>query len=331
MSLKTKNLFLYLLIVLALLELLLFGWARNALIMNNSRIKYVQKQNIKHAYWELDQPGELESSWYASSFGLLSLQMKRELREQIAPVVESSSSDLEKYIAIRSWVHEQLSQKQESEKAITTDNPVQILDQAREGRKIFCGDYTLLYISLCHSVNLPARHISIWGNSTVGASSHAIVEVYIDGKWVVMDPTFDVHFMIGEELTSALDIHDYLYSNKTQKGKLKMVGKRRTTELIYMPYIFSYDLLLYSVYNIYWADTPIKKIWKSFIKLPVLRYFRKYHCIYIKENVNSDPFIVQRTIMFLVDLLIPAIIVAIGIIYLFYGVKLIKDKKREKV
>jgi len=48
MNLKSKNFFLQLLISLALLELLLVSWARYSLVMNNSRIKYIQKENSKY-------------------------------------------------------------------------------------------------------------------------------------------------------------------------------------------------------------------------------------------------------------------------------------------
>ncbi len=55
-----------------------------------------------------------------------------------------------------------------------------------------CGGYSLVMCEIARVSGLPARYLGIFGIPSAG--SHALVEVYFDGRWHLFDPTFGVFF-----------------------------------------------------------------------------------------------------------------------------------------
>lgn len=62
----------------------------------------------------------------------------------------------------------------------------------KEGYAI-CGGLSHVHRTLCRKVGLPARYIGAF-NLRPLMGSHAISEVYYDGKWHLLDPTFGLFF-----------------------------------------------------------------------------------------------------------------------------------------
>ena len=63
-----------------------------------------------------------------------------------------------------------------------------------------CGGMSQVYIGLLQAFGLKARYLSLVVDSSLflggtGLDTHVSVEVYLDGAWVVQDPTFNIHWV----------------------------------------------------------------------------------------------------------------------------------------
>lgn len=52
-----------------------------------------------------------------------------------------------------------------------------------------CRDFTHLAISLCRAAGVPARAVSAYAWDLEPPDMHAVLEVYLDGRWQLVDPT----------------------------------------------------------------------------------------------------------------------------------------------
>ncbi|MGY3670879.1 transglutaminase-like domain-containing protein (plasmid) [Marinovum sp. KMM 9989] len=52
-----------------------------------------------------------------------------------------------------------------------------------------CRDYAHVLIALVRAAGLPARFVSVYAPDVVPQDFHAVVEVYLDGGWHIVDPT----------------------------------------------------------------------------------------------------------------------------------------------
>jgi transglutaminase-like putative cysteine protease len=52
-----------------------------------------------------------------------------------------------------------------------------------------CRDFTHLGITLCRSLNIPARAVSAYAWKLEPPDFHAVFEVYLDGRWWLVDPS----------------------------------------------------------------------------------------------------------------------------------------------
>jgi len=73
-------------------------------------------------------------------------------------------------------------------------------------RGFICDAYAATYVSSCVSVGLNARMIHLGDENYNG---HYAAEVWSDehGKWIFMDPLYDVHFSLQQTPLSAIELH----------------------------------------------------------------------------------------------------------------------------
>lgn len=56
-------------------------------------------------------------------------------------------------------------------------------------RRGVCRDYAHLMIAMCRAMQIPARIVSAYGPEVNPQDFHAVVEVFLDGAWHLVDPT----------------------------------------------------------------------------------------------------------------------------------------------
>ena len=85
--------------------------------------------------------------------------------------------------AVRDWVNQQLHYVPGSSRS--ADGAI----QAYIARQGVCRDFAHLAIALLRSLDVPARLASTYAPGLSPMDFHAVAEAFIDGRWVVIDPT----------------------------------------------------------------------------------------------------------------------------------------------
>jgi len=114
------------------------------------------------------------------------LQLLRS-REELDEVLSTAQTQFEKIILLRSWAHRQW--ETGANFYYPPWDAVEILDLARkQGNRGFCAQYAIVFLQACQSLGLHARYVDL--------SGHFVVAVWSDdyNRWVVMDPTNDIHY-----------------------------------------------------------------------------------------------------------------------------------------
>jgi transglutaminase-like putative cysteine protease len=52
-----------------------------------------------------------------------------------------------------------------------------------------CRDFAHLAITLCRAANIPARAVAVYAEGLVPQDFHAVIEVFLNGSWWLVDPT----------------------------------------------------------------------------------------------------------------------------------------------
>ena len=122
-------------------------------------------------------------------------ETKEHLRRIATPLIEDSESDLEKALTLMNWVHNEI--KLDFTHGYDTYlHPIEILNNSRGG----CGQYAIVFTSLCLVSGIKSRIIAIENNS---GSGHILSEVLLGDKWKVFDPHFNIYYNY-----SAWDLHN---------------------------------------------------------------------------------------------------------------------------
>jgi len=108
-------------------------------------------------------------------------------REKLDEVVSTAKTQFEKIVLLRRWAHRQW--KMGATFYYPPWDAVEILDLARKhDNKGFCAQYAIVFLQACQSMGIHARYVDLPG--------HFVVAVWSDefNRWVVMDPTNDLHY-----------------------------------------------------------------------------------------------------------------------------------------
>ena len=108
-------------------------------------------------------------------------------REKLDEVVSSAKTQFETIKLLRAWTRRQW--EPGGRFYYPPWDAVEILDLARKyGNRGFCAQYGIVLLQACQSLGLHARYVDLPG--------HFVVAVWSDdyNRWVVMDPTNDIHY-----------------------------------------------------------------------------------------------------------------------------------------
>jgi hypothetical protein len=90
----------------------------------------------------------------------------------------------------------------------TLETAPESASQILHGGRGDCSEYTRLFVALCRSAGYPAREVTgvaYAGDSDPGLVYHAWAEVYVKGRWLAVDPTWDQLPIDATHLTLARD------------------------------------------------------------------------------------------------------------------------------
>lgn len=135
-------------------------------------------------------------------------------KNEVSPLIQEKTDELEKALIIKEWAMNQATMRGAD---IDAGTPYNMLTQMREGRGALCGGMASIYQAALSSVGMQARVIQLI-RSNLSEDTHVTVEVLLDNKWVVIDPTFNCYFIIGSEMASATDLHNLLLKNENPKN-----------------------------------------------------------------------------------------------------------------
>ena len=171
--------------------------------------------------------GEFPASSYAlreDDFHHPRLRLLRS-REKLDDVVSTAKTQFEKVVLLRGWVHRQW--KIGAAFYYPPWDAVEILDLARKhDNRGFCAQYAIVFLQACQSMGIHARYVDLPG--------HFVVAVWSDdfNRWVVMDPTNDLHYerdgapMRGRDLNRAYWTGDHReLVSVDSDGRRKAVGR----------------------------------------------------------------------------------------------------------
>lgn len=99
---------------------------------------------------------------------------------------------------------------------------------------------------LCRLEGVPARTVQLQRVTAAQSDSHVVAEVYLDGEWVLIDPTFDLRYEIAGKQLTALDMRDWVLENPFTRPEVTIVHGSSADA----PKISDYYINPYLLYNI---------------------------------------------------------------------------------
>ena len=172
-----------------------------------------------------------------------SIQSDRDSIRSIAEQLTANcADDYEKAVALHDWVCSYM--YYDTDNLDAEETPPFYATEIIQTQRAVCLGFATLYAALCRSIGLPCNVVSgyalgvgsdtEWTNETIVTDyqNHAWNEVYVSGRWVVVDTTWDSANKIenGEKIKGSEVSHLYFDSNLqffSQNHKIIEYSKRR--------------------------------------------------------------------------------------------------------
>lgn len=143
-------------------------------------------------------------------------------------LTEGLDNDYDKVLALHDWICTYMYYDEDS--LDKDETPPYYPTDILKTRKAVCRGYANLMASLCRSINIPCNVVLGYALGTVGVDSdtswtdetvstieqnHAWNEVYVDGRWMIVDTTWDCPNRIvnGEMISESEISHIYFDAN----------------------------------------------------------------------------------------------------------------------
>jgi hypothetical protein len=136
-------------------------------------------------------------------------------RENLDEVVSPGKTQFEKIVLLRGWARRQW-EAGPGPFYYPAWDALEILDLARQHHnRAFCAQYAVLFLQTCRSMGLHARYLDM---------GHFLASVWSDeyDRWVVMDPTNDLHYERKGEPMGDLELIGAAWSGRA--GGIEVVG-----------------------------------------------------------------------------------------------------------
>ncbi len=135
----------------------------------------------------------------------------KELREhyQLDEVVASGKDEFDKQVLLVDWVHHQFKKFGPASKE--PKGAIEILQALHEGATFNCAQYAQLFVSAAASLGWVDRELALrrhQDSPAGGSTEHSVTEIWSNQhrKWVMLDPTANMHIVKGGVPLNAWEI-----------------------------------------------------------------------------------------------------------------------------
>ncbi|OQA90139.1 MAG: Transglutaminase-like superfamily protein [Elusimicrobia bacterium ADurb.Bin231] len=148
-------------------------------------------------------------------------------RENLDSEAGNLKSEFDTIVALRNWTNKQWEQGNPNPYPPFNANVILELIRSKETGG-WCGQYGAVFAQACMSFGIPARYMEIMPE---GSGGHFLVEVYSRDykKWVLMDPTLNVHYEKDGIPLSVVELHNYKNHLKADNvlSSIRFIEKHR--------------------------------------------------------------------------------------------------------
>ncbi len=152
------------------------------------------------------------------------VQQPANLPEYQAPLNKQNitGSESEKSLQTLRWV----TQTATKIDTFRSGDPIAILNHIQSGGGVICSNLAIVLRSALATQQIPSRKVWLMRNMLDTKDTHVTVEVLLKGKWVLLDPTFNLSFTNPQgELLSAQEVHNALLRGESNNIKIKEYGQ----------------------------------------------------------------------------------------------------------
>lgn len=136
---------------------------------------------------------------------------------QLDIVVRDAKNNLEKVILLNDWAYHQIWKSRYGGPRTNIYSPLYQLIALQKGLiKGWCGNYAILLVNACLSMDLDVRHVGLYKKDSYGVNMHNIVEVWLPvrRKLVCLDPYYNLHFLgKNNQPLSVKEISNFVKNN----------------------------------------------------------------------------------------------------------------------
>ncbi len=131
--------------------------------------------------------------------------------------------------AVRNWTAANV--RYEHGSTSTDDGALTVLETGRGA----CRDFAHVMIAMLRARDVPARYVSVYAPGLVPMDFHAVVEAFVEGEWVVIDPTGLAPRHSFVRIATGRDAADAAFMT-TIGGPIEMVSVSVTATAVDVPF-----------------------------------------------------------------------------------------------
>ncbi len=167
---------------------------------------------------------------------------------RIQEMIKGLNSDSEKALKIMNWVHNLWEHDGYSEPE--KEDALYILEEVEKGRNFRCVEYGVVTSACLKSIGLKARTVGLKTKdleTRKSGAGHVVLEVFLNdlGKWVMLDPQFDVMPFLDDRPLNAVEFQKAIFQDfanlKIKSLTSNGIPKRFYVDWIY-PYLYYFDI-----------------------------------------------------------------------------------------
>jgi hypothetical protein len=274
---RVRTVLVTLLVVITLLTGSLWLWARRNL-WYSAAIPIAITRRVADVYFDPRKPLP-EFVTEQKLWGDRNDPGREHFRRATAPVIADIADELERAWALTIWTRSQA--RKVSADLEQTGDPYAVLVAMQAGKGALCGPFALVLREALVANGIPARRVQFMREPPFLSEGHAAVEAFVNGKWVLLDPTFVAYWKVNGVPASLWELRNaHIYR---PWGKVEMVESplppRETLAQYHVSYAAHLNAVLYEYY-----EHPLAKRY-GLIRYPFLKLLQSN----FMQLVKGDP------------------------------------------